>query len=227
MANLASLQQILGVSFNDTSLLQQALVHSSYTNENPGAAPVCNERLEFLGDAVLGVVITEKLYHLLPDAAEGEMSRLKASLVSRKTLSQLAKSMGLDKYFYMGKGEEGSGGRQKTSNLANVVEAVIAAIFLDQGWEAARDFVLRLFQVHLDKPVSQPPEADYKSSLQQIIQSQRQLTPAYRLIETSGPSHQPMFTVEVSIGDNVLARGCGKSKKLAEADAARLALEKL
>jgi len=227
LADLASLQQILGVRFNDPSLLRQSLIHSSYINENPGTAPDCNERLEFLGDAVLGVIIAEKLYQLLPDAAEGEMTRLRATMVSRKPLSRLAKSIGLDGNLYMGKGEEASGGRQKSSNLAGAIEAVIAAVFLDRGWDSAKDFVLRLFQARLDELVSQPPETDYKSSLQQLIQSQGQLTPAYRIIETSGPSHQPMFTAEVSVGDNILARGYGKSKKLAEADAARLALEGL
>ncbi|MFC1846671.1 ribonuclease III [Chloroflexota bacterium] len=227
LADLASLQKILGVRFKDPSLLQQALIHSSYTNENPGIAPVCNERLEFLGDAVLGAAIAEKLYQFLPDAAEGEMTRLRATLVSRKTLSRLAKSIGLDEYLYMGKGEEGTGGRQKTSNLAGALEAVIAAVFLDRGWDSARDFVLRLFQAHLDELDGQPLEIDYKSKLQQLIQSQQQQPPIYRITETSGPSHQPLFTAEVVIDAAVLGRGYGKSKKLAETEAARLALEGL
>ena len=227
MAELMSLQKILGVRFKDPSLLQLALVHSSYSNENPGRTPVCNERLEFLGDAVLGAIITEKLYLLLDDATEGEMTHLKASLVSRKTLSRLAKSIGLHEYLFLGKGEEASGGRQKTSNLAGVLEAVIAAVFLDRGWDGARDFVLRLFQAQLDEVDEQPPEIDYKSKLQQLIQSKKQPVPTYSVVEISGPSHKPVFTVEVSDGDVVLATGCGKNKKLAEAEAARLALEQL
>ena len=220
-----SLQKILGVRFRDPSLLQLALVHSSYSNENPDSTPVCNERLEFLGDAVLGVIITEKLYLLLNNATEGEMTHLRASLVSRKTLSQLTKAIGLHEYIYLGKGEEASDGRQKTSNLAGVLEAVIAAVFLDRGWDRTRDFVLRLFKAQIDELESQSPEIDYKSKLQQLIQSKKQPAPTYVVIETSGPSHQPLFIVEVSASDVVLAKGRGKSKKFAEADAARQALE--
>ena len=163
MADLMELQQILGVSFSNPSLLTQALIHSSYANENPGIDPACNERLEFLGDAILGVVIAEKLYQLLPDAAEGEMTRLRATLVRRKTLSQLAAGIGLHKYLYLGKGEEESGGRQKASNLAGAMEAVIAAVFLDRGWDSARDFVLRLFQAHLDQTRSTGPAGNCRN----------------------------------------------------------------
>ena len=227
MVDLTKLQQVMGARFKDPLLLQQALVHSSYSNENPGIAPVCNERLEFLGDAVLGTAIAEKLYQLLPDAAEGEMTRLRATMVSRKTLSRLAADIGLHEYLYLGKGEEGSGGRQKTSNLADALEAVIAAVFLDQGWDSARDFVLRLFQAHIDELDGQPPDIDYKTKLQQLVQLQQQQPPVYRITETSGPSHQPLFTAEVIAGDIVLGKGCGNSKKLAETEAARLALEGL
>ncbi len=227
LSDLEKLQQMLGIRFKDPFLLQQALVHSSYTNENPDIAPVCNERLEFLGDAVLGMVIADRLYELLPDATEGEMTHLRAFLISRKTLGRLAKSIGLGEYLYMGKGEEASGGRQKGSNLAGVMEAVIAAVFLDRGWENARDFVLHLFEKQLDEISRQPPDTDYKSRLQQLIQSRQQEAPAYRIVESSGTSHQPLFTAEVFVDDSVLARGCGKSKKLAETEAARLALEQL
>jgi ribonuclease-3 len=227
LVDLVSLQKIFGIRFEDSCLLQQALTHSSYTNESPDTTSVCNERLEFLGDAVLGVFITEELYKLLPNAAEGEMTRLRATLVSRKTLGQLAADIRLGEYLYMGKGEEASGGRQKNSNLASALEAVIAAVFLVRGWDNTRDLILRLFKKQLYEISSKPPESDYKSRLQQLIQSRQQATPAYRIVETSGPSHQPLFTAEVTINNSILAKGCGKSKKLAEADAARLALEQL
>jgi len=227
LADLAKLQQVLGIRFKNPSLLQQALIHGSYTNENPGIAPVCNERLEFLGDAVLGVAIAEKLYQFLPDATEGKMTHLRAALVSRKALSRLAADIGLHEYIYLGRGEEASGGRQKSTNLAGALEAVIAAVFMDSGWDSARDLVLHLFRTHLDELGRQPPEIDYKSKLQHLIQSQRQQPPAYRITEASGPSHQPLFTAEVIVGDAILAKGCGNSKKLAETEAARLALEQL
>jgi len=227
LANLAVLQETLGVSFNDLSLLEQALVHSSYVNENPDLAPVSNERLEFLGDAVLGLVVAEKLYEDLPHATEGEMSKLRAALVRQDTLAKVARAVRLGDHLYLGKGEEASGGQQKTANLAGALEAVIAAIFLDQGLTTTRKFVLRLFNQELEKIVSQGVEAHYKSQLQELMQSRGQPAPTYYMIETRGPDHDPIFTVEARAGDTVLGRGSGKSKKLAETEAARSALESL
>ena len=227
MADLAVLQQILGVSFKDPSLLEQALVHSSYVNENPGSALTSNERLEFLGDAVLGSVIAEKLYHDLPSCTEGEMTKLRATLVCRDTLAQAARAIGLGDYLYLGKGEEASGGRHKPVNLAGALEAVIAAIYLDQGAATAKDFILRLFNKELQKVVSQGAEVNYKSQLQELIQAREQQTPAYHVIEATGPDHDRRFTVEVRVGDTVLGRGSGRSKKEAETEAARSALERL
>lgn len=221
------LQKVLGIHFKDPSRLHQALVHSSYVNENPGIAPSSNERLEFLGDAVLGVILAEKLYQLLPDATEGEMTRLRAALVRRTTLSRVAKAAGLDQYLYLGKGEESSGGRHKPTNLAGALEAVVAAVFLDQGWNAAVDFVLRLFNSELAELDRQRKLIDYKSRLQHLIQSRQQQTPVYQITQTSGPSHEPLFTAEVRVGGTVLGRGRGKSKKIAETEAARSALEQL
>ncbi len=227
MANLVTLQQVLGVHFKDPSLLEQALVHSSYINENPGAVLKSNERLEFLGDAILGMIFTQRLYYYFPNATEGEMTKLRSALVRRNTLSNIAKTIGLSDYLYLGKGEEASGGRQKPTNLAGALEAVIAAIFLDQGWETTRDFILRLFDTELEKLTSQGIGVDYKSQLQHLVQSRQQETPVYKIIEATGPAHDRMFTVEVKVENNVLGRGCGKSKKLAETEAARSALEQL
>ena len=227
MADLADLQQVLGVFFNDSSLLERALVHSSYVNENPGLTPISNERLEFLGDAVLSLVIAEKLYRDFPDANEGEMTRVRAALVRGNTLVRVAQTIELGNYLYLGKGEEVSGGRGRSANLAGALEAVIAAVFLDQGLIATYNFILRLFSEELRMVASHGVKVDYKSQLQELIQAKEQKTPVYKLIETMGPGHDRMFTVDVVAGNDILGKGFGKSKKAAETDAARVALEKL
>jgi len=227
LADLAALQQTLGIHFKDPSLLEQALVHSSYVNENPSLALASNERLEFLGDAVLGLVIAEKLYLDSPHLNEGEMTKLRAALIRQTTLFHIARDISLGDYLYLGKGEEISGGRHKPVNLAGALEAVIAAVFLDQGSDITRDFILRLLGKELQKVVNRGAEPDYKSRLQHLIQSRQQQTPAYQLIEAEGPDHNRRFTIEVRVGDTVLGRGMGKSKKLAETEAARSALEQL
>ena len=227
MADLAALQRALGVSLNDPSLLEQALVHSSYINENPGFAPNSNEKLEFLGDAVLGLIVAEKLYYDLPYSTEGEMTRLRAALVRRDTLARVARAVRLGDYLYLGKGEEASGGRHKPANLAGVLEAVIAALFTDRGLIATGDFILRLFSKELQKVASQGAEIDYKSQLQELIQARQQSTPTYQVIEAVGPDHDKKFTIEVRVGDTVLGKGAGKSKKIAETEAAHSALQQL
>ena len=227
LADLPAMQQRLGVSFNDPSLLEQALVHSSYINENPSFALTSNERLEFLGDAVLALTVAEKLYQDFPYFAEGKMTKLRSALVCRDTLAHMARIIGLGDYLYLGKGEEASGGRHKPANLAGALEAVIAAIFFDQGLDSARNFILELLDKELQKVVSEGVVVDYKSQLQEFIQAEEQQTPTYHVIETMGPDHDRKFTVEVRIGDIALGRGSGRSKKMAEADAARSALEQL
>ena len=227
MADLAVLQKRLGVSFNDLSQLRLALMHSSYVNENPDSALAANERLEFLGDAVLELVITEKLYRDLPQASEGEMTKLRAALVSRDTLAQLARAAGLGAHLYLGKGEEASGGRDKSANLASALEAVVAATFLDQNLPTARNLILRLLEKELEKVISRGGPVNYKTQLQELIQARGQPLPVYYLLEARGPDHEPQFTIEVRSGDTVLGQGLGKSKKQAEAEAARAALESL
>jgi len=221
---LASLEQTLGIPFQDRARLRNALIHSSYSNENPTSAPESNERLEFLGDAVLGLVIAEKLFKTLPDDDEGEMSKLRSHLVSRQTLARLARGIKLGQYLFLGKGEAASGGRKKTANLANALESVIAAIFLDQGLATAGDFVLSLFADELDRSIQGKDEINYKSRLQEVILAQRQTLPRYRVVATSGPDHERHFTVEVLIDGEVLGQGSGQSKKAAETEAAQVAL---
>jgi len=227
LADLATLQRTLSISFSNPSLLEQALVHSSYVNENPGFALNSNERLEFLGDAVLGLIIAEKLYRDFSQSTEGEMTKRRSALVRRDTLARVARTIELGDYLYLGKGEETSGGRRKPANLAGALEAVIAAIFLDQGSTTTEEVILRLFDEELQKVANRGAGADYKSQLQELIQAREQQTPAYQLVEAMGPDHDRRFTVEVRIGDTVLGRGSGKSKKVAETEAARAALEQL
>lgn len=224
MADLAALQEIIGVLFNDPSLLDNALVHSSYVNEQPGLALSSNERLEFLGDAVLDYIIAERLFHDFPDCTEGEMTRIRAGLVRGDSLARIAAGIGLGDYLYLGRGEAASGGREKPSNLAGALEAVIAAVCLEQGMAAAREFILTLFQKELERVARQGARTDYKSRLQELTQERWQAAPVYHIVETKGPDHDREFTVEVGVGDNVLGRGTGKSKKAAETEAARSAL---
>lgn len=226
MTDLAALQNTLGLQFKDPTLLEKALVHSSYINESPSTT-ISNERLEFLGDAVLGFIIAKELYQRLPQSTEGEMTELRSSLVRGDALSRIAKAISLGDYLYLGKGEEASGGRRKPANLAGAMEAVIAAIFLDQGSSVTRDFILRLMAKELKKALSQGIEPDYKSQLQELIQARHQQTPTYQVLEAVGPDHDRRFSVEVRVGDTVLGRGSGKSKKLAEIEAARAALDQL
>ena len=227
MPDLAALQELLGVNFREMSLLEQALVHSSYINENPAAVSGNNERLEFLGDAVLDVIVAEKLYRDFPDFSEGEMTKLRASLVRRETLARVARVIGLGDFLYLGKGEESSGGRDKTANLAGALEAVIAAVYLDQGTAATRDLIIRLLDTEWMKVIDRDAGVDYKSKLQEQVQSRFQSMPAYRLVSETGPDHDKRFTAEVIVNDAVLGRGTGKSKKTAETAAARSALMKL
>jgi len=223
----ADLQRTLGVKFKKLALLEQALVHSSYVNENPDLVSGHNERLEFLGDAVLDFIVADKLYRDFPDLAEGEMTKLRAALVRRDTLARVARAISLGDFLYMGKGEETSGGRNKTPNLAGALEAVIAAVYIDRGAKTAGDMIIRLLGGEWEKVTSRDTGTDYKSELQELTQSRFQLIPSYHLVAESGPDHDKRFTVEVMVAAETLGRGVGKSKKLAETEAARAALKRL
>jgi len=225
--DLADLQSSLGYPFKNPVLLRQALVHSSYINENAALTPVSNERLEFLGDAVLGLVIGEKLYQDYPNFNEGLMTQVRAALVREATLTRIARTIKLGDHLVLGKGETASGGRDKPANLSAAVEALIAAVYLDAGLPAVRELVLRLFEADIDKAVAQAGIADYKSKLQELIQASYQQQPSYYLVAVEGPEHDRKFTIEVRIGDNVLGKGTGRSKKAAETEAAREALQRL
>jgi ribonuclease-3 len=225
--HLTGLEEILGFSFKDRSLLLDALRHSSYINENPGSQNDSNERLEFLGDSVLGLVVAEKLFESYPASDEGRLTQLRSALVRRETLAGIAREIKLGNYLSMGKGEEAGGGRDKNANLAGAFEALIAAIYLDRGLKTARSVILKLFGPEIHKQANQVAETDYKSKIQEIIQARWQQTPDYVLLEAAGPDHDKLFSVEVRAGNMVLGAGTGKSKKAAEMAAAKMALEKL
>ena len=220
-------QKNLGISFRQKSLLEQAFAHLSYLNENPGFAQPSNERLEFLGDAILNFIVTEKLYKEFPELPEGELTEIRASLVCRDTLAELASSLKLGDWLLLGRGEEANGGRAKASNLANAMEALIGALYLDQGLAKARRFILRQLKPELGKIKAGKTTPNYKALVQELIQGQKKPTPVYRLVEAIGPDHSKQFTAEILVEGEALGRGAGKSKKAAESQAAKAAWKKL
>ena len=220
-------QKDLGISFHQESLLEQAFVHLSYLNENPSFARPSNERLEFLGDAILNFIVTEKLYKEFPQLSEGELTEIRAALVCRDTLAELASSLKLGDWLLLGRGEEANGGRAKESNLANAMEALIGALYLDQGIAKTRRFILRQLKPELEKIKAGKITPNYKALVQELIQGQKKPTPVYRLVEATGPDHSKQFTAEILGEGEALGRGTGKSKKTAENQAARAAWEKL
>ena len=220
-------QENLGISFRQESLLEEAFVHSSYPNENPDFGQSSNERLEFLGDAVLNFIVAEKLYKEFPKLPEGELTEIRASLVCRDTLAELASSLKLGDWLLLGRGEEASGGRAKASNLANAMEALIGALYLDHGLARVRRFILRQLKPELGKVKAGKTTPNYKALVQELVQGQKKPTPVYRLVEASGPDHRKQFTAEILVEGESLGRGTGRSKKVAESQAARAAWEKL
>jgi ribonuclease-3 len=205
-------------------LVEQALTHRSALAEG---AETSNERLEFLGDAVLGLIVTERLFTLFPELTEGDLSRARALVVSRRTLAQVAKQLGVEQVLRLSAGEEAQGGRQRSSILADALEALIAAVYLQAGMEEARRFVWRM----LGDIIQRAPDAarvhDYKSRLQEKTHALRHETPEYEVISETGADHDKTFRVQVRLGEFVLGTGTGKSKKEAEQAAAREALEKI
>ncbi len=228
MMKLISLESKIGHRFKDRSLIEEACRHSSYVNEQPEAhiaasAMRDNERLEFLGDAVLNLVIGHMLMERHPEMPEGDLSRMRAHLVNESELASVAREIGLGPFLRLGKGEIQSNGREKKSILADAFEAVIAAIYLDGGFDAAYRFVHERFVDRVSgsaKPVS---AADYKSRLQELVQTSHKAMPSYQVVEESGPDHDKTFGVKITVC-GLEAKGVGKSKKTAEQDAARRAL---
>jgi ribonuclease-3 len=232
-ASVELLEQRIGYRFQDRTLIERALTHRSWSADRPSpreqGGRCDNEQLEFLGDAVLGFVVSEALLKQYPTADEGQLSQWKAHLVSASYLFQCARSIQLGDYLVLGKGEERNGGRERRTLLANAFEAVIAAIYLDGGFEPARDFILTRVLMHLDDQhdLSSLELSNYKSILQEEAQSQGLPTPKYTIVETSGPEHAKVFTVEVAVGARLRSRATGSSKKTASQLAAQSLIEQL
>ncbi len=223
---VSHLARELGVVFKDPELLQQAMHHRSYLNE-AGESVESNERMEFLGDAVLGLVVSDKLYRDYPGLSEGHLSQLRAILVRWDALAAVAERIGLGDYLVLGRGEELSGGRNRPSNLAGAFEALIGAAFLDGGIPSARKLILKLLKPDFAEIAARGVTADSKSELQHVAQTRWHQIPEYRLISSEGPDHAKLFTVEVVVGSQVVGQGQGRNKKQAELNAARQALETL
>lgn len=227
MRRLESLEQDLGISFKDQGLLQLALVHSSYLNENPGVFPEPNERLEFLGDALIGLVVAHELYLRHPNSQEGELTTRRSALVRGAMLARIGDSLSLGDCLLLGKGEEASGGRMRQSNLAAAFEALLGALFIDQGYTTAREFVLRLLTEELSVIDQHSFITNPKSALQELLQGKGMDSPSYVLADTTGKDHARMFEVEVMVSGEAMGRGTGRRKSIAEQEAAREALEAL
>ena len=220
---IKDLETAIGYRFKNISLLQNALTHSSYANERWHNSLMSNERLEFLGDSILGMVVAEYLYQSFPNRPEGELTRMRADMVCEKTLASVATRIGLGRHLMLGNGEEQGGGRSRDSILADAVESVIAASFLDGGMDAAKLFIQKFILVEV--PVKQMHNADYKTALQELVQQKKNQILSYRLVGESGPDHDKRFAVEVSLNGRVIGVGSGSSKKRAEQMAAQAALE--
>lgn len=226
---LEHLEARLRYKFRDPALLAQALTHRSHRVPNgQPVTPLDNERLEFLGDAIVGFVVSDALYTLFPALSEGKLSRIKANLVNGRSLRQVAERLELGRYLRLGPGEEKTGGRHKQAILANAVEALLAALYRDGGLEPARQFVEEFLLRELRGSSVEPlARADYKSALQEYLQGRRLPAARYKMVDTRGPEHRKTFTVELWVGERCLARGEGASKKAAEQQAAHQALERL
>ncbi len=213
----------LGYTFRNPELLQEALTHSSYCNEHPHGE-ACNERLEFLGDAVLGMVTGQYLYETYSNQAEGKLSKIRAAVVCEKTLAKLARKIHLGEYLLMSHGENKTGGRNRDSILSDAFEAVIAAIYLDSDLETVRSWILHHLVPEIEMAISQPAR-DFKTALQEQLQKKSRVPLEYRTVSVTGPDHKREYTVELSWKGKVLAKGVAGSKKQAEQRAAKQALE--
>ncbi len=216
-------EQIIGYRFSDPELLCRALSHSSYTNETKRLSE-SNERLEFLGDSVLSIIVAEYLFKNYSKFPEGELTKLRASLVCEKSLAAFAREIDLGRFLFLGKGEQQNGGRERPSILADAFEAVLAAMYLDGGMEVARQHVLRFVEPELKNHTVEEAFHDYKTQLQEIIQRNPEEELLYVLTDEQGPDHNKSFTVEVRLNSNVIGQGVGHSKKQAEQYAAKQAL---
>ncbi len=224
---LKELEGALGYRFTDIGLLESALTHRSFVNENPVLAVKDNERLEFLGDAVLELTITDILMRIFPDYTEGQLSKLRASVVNEQPLAELARRFRLGEFLLLGRGEESSGGRTKASLLANAFESIIAAMFLDSGFDRTAAFIGGLFSPLITEGAPTAVYHDYKTTVQEVCQVRFRDVPRYVLVSETGPDHDKRFQTSLVIGERVIATGTGRNKKEAEQQAAKAAMEVL
>ena len=227
--DISALEDAIGYTFKNKALLQEALTHSSYSNELKAKKQICrcNERLEFMGDAVLSAVVSEHLFEVFPDMPEGELSTMRAALVQSQALASYSRSFGVGDFLYLGHGEEKNNGRNRQSTLENAFEAIVAAIYLDaaeQGFDEVRRFVLPIIKAQLADSDFAINHTDAKTELQQLTQVSDGATPTYKVVGESGPDHAKVFEVEVRLNSNVIGHGKGNSKREAEQNAAREAL---
>ena len=224
---MQDLESRLGYTFRRPALLENALYHSSYANEHRSAGVGSNERLEFLGDAVLGLVTAEYLYGKHPDLPEGDLTRIRAALVCEESLHEVAQSLQLGDFLLLGKGEESGGGRRRPSILADAVEAVLAAVYLDGGIDEARALIHRILLEKEQEQVVESRRRDCKTELQELVQRKPNQVLHYEPVSESGPDHAKVFAVAVTLNGQVIGLGSGHSKKEAEQSAARAALEQM
>ena len=222
---MAALESTIEYKFKNKDLLQEALTHRSYLNENPDWQLPHNERLEYLGDAVLELAVTEELYNRFPEYDEGKLTALRAALVNYQILSQIGRELGLNEAVLLSRGEAKDTGRARDVILANAMEALIGAIYLDSDYQRIRNFVNQFILNHLEEVMRTGAYKDAKSLLQEKIQSERKLTPTYKVLQEKGPEHHKLFEVGVYFGEDFIASGEGHSKQEAEVEAARKALE--
>ncbi|HUZ93056.1 MAG TPA: ribonuclease III [Candidatus Paceibacterota bacterium] len=223
---LKKIATAIGVTFKDEDLITEALTHRSYLNEYPKWRLPHNERLEYLGDAVLELIVTEELFKKFPGFPEGQMTVLRAALVNYQNLAKVAEEIGLRDFILMSRGEKKDTGKAREVILANAMEAVIGAMYLDRGIEAAHGFVKKFIWIHLDEIMKTKSYKDAKSELQEVVQEKLKVTPTYKVLEESGPAHKRIFKIGVYFGDKLVADGSGASKQEGELEAAKKALKK-
>lgn len=217
----------IGYTFKNPFILKNALTHSSYINESKQAYSANNERLEFLGDAILDAVISDYLYHRLEDVEEGQLTKLRSLVVCERSLMECATRLGIGRHLYLGKGEENSGGRSRTSILADAMEAVIGGVYLDGGWETSADFVLHILKDTIEDALAGKLYSDYKTELQERLQVNGEVAIHYEVEREEGPDHDKTFYVRLTANEKSIGTGEGRSKKEAEQQAAKAALGKM
>lgn len=225
--DLKNIEKEINIVFKQTILLKTAFIHRSYLNEHPGEKLSHNERLEFLGDSVLGVIVSDYLYEKYPSKPEGDLTNYRSSIVNARILSQVAKELSLGKYLFLSKGEEETGGRDRQYILANTYESLLGAIYLDQGLEVSAKFVRKNLIPHLKEIVDKKLYKDFKSKLQELSQEKFNITPSYKVLSERGPDHSKIFETGVYLNKKLIGKGVGNSKQISEQEAAKNYLEKI